>query len=107
MDAEHQHLKPFLMANSITDEDMKRAEFLPFIGIKAYKLLGSLFASAKLGDKSYEESVKVMMHNSNPPPSDITERYIFHTAKKAGRVHRKVSIRVVFVCIDVLIQNGI
>ena len=45
------------------------------IGPKAYKLLGSLI----VGDKTYEELVKVMTQHHNPPPSEIVQRYKFHT----------------------------
>ena len=41
----------FLMANGITDGDNKRAVFLSVIGPKVYKLLGSLIAPAKPGDR--------------------------------------------------------
>ena len=56
--------------------------FLSVIGPKAYKLLGSLIAPAKPGEKTYKELVKVMMQHHNPPPSEIIQRYKFHTLQR-------------------------
>ena len=55
---------------------------LSVIGPKAYKLLGSLIAPAKPGEKTYEELVKVMTQHHNPPPSEIVQRYKFHTRQR-------------------------
>lgn len=69
-----ERLGHFLTANGITDGDKKRA--------KGYKLLGSLIAPAKPGDKTYEELVEIMTQHYNPPPSEIVQRYKFHTRQR-------------------------
>ena len=48
-----ERLGHFLTVNEITNGEKKRAVFLSVIGSKAYKLLGSLIAPAKLGEKTY------------------------------------------------------
>ena len=74
-----ERLQHFMDANGITDEDRKRAVFLTVIGPKAYKLLASLVAPAKPGEKAYGDLVKVMSEHQNPPPSEIVQRFKFHT----------------------------
>ena len=77
-----ERLGHFLTANGITDGDKKRAVFLSVIGPKAHKLLGSLISPAKPGDNTYEELVEVMTQHHNPPPSEIVQRYKFHTRQR-------------------------
>ena len=74
-----ERLQHFMDANGITDEDRKRAVFLTVIGPKAYKLLASLVAPAKPGEKAYGDLVKVMSEHQNPLPSEIVQRFKFHT----------------------------
>ena len=56
--------------------------FLSVINPKAYKLLGSLIAPAKPGEKTYKELVEVMTQDHNLPPSKIIQRYKFHTRQR-------------------------
>lgn len=74
-----ERLGHFLVANGITEDERKRAVLLSVIGPKAYKLLGSLVAPKKPGEKSYAELVKVMTDHYNPLPSEIVQRFKFHT----------------------------
>ena len=53
--------------------------FLSVIGPKAYKLISSLVAPSKSGDKPYEELVKKMEDHHCPAPLEIVQRYKFHT----------------------------
>ena len=53
--------------------------FLSVIGPTTYKLLASLIATDKLGDKEYEELVKVLKEHHNPTLSEIVQRCKFHT----------------------------
>lgn len=78
-----ERLGHFLAANGITDGDRKRAVLLSVIGPKAYKLLRSLVAPDKPGDKPYADLVKVMTEHHNPQPSEIVQRYKFHTRMQA------------------------
>ena len=67
------------VANGITDEDKKRAVFLTVIGASTYKLLSSLLAPAKPGDKLYTTLVDKLSEHFTPAPSEIVERFKFHT----------------------------
>ena len=66
-------------ANEITDAAKKRAIFLSVIGAGNYKLLSSLVAPAKPGDKSYSFLVDKLSEHFTPAPSEIVERFKFHT----------------------------
>ena len=68
-----------MAANGITDAERKKSVFLSVIGPKTYKLLASLVAPAKPGDKTYGELVELLSDHHNPPPSEIVQRYKFHT----------------------------
>ena len=74
-----QNYTQFFVANDIVDVDKKRDVFLSVVGPATYKLLGDLLAPPKPGDKSYNELVKVVMNHCNPTPSEIVERFKFHT----------------------------
>ena len=69
----------FLDANGITDEGKKRSVFLAVIGPAAYRLLISLIAPAKPGEKGYDDLVKTLTEHYDPAPSEIVQRYKFHT----------------------------
>ena len=64
----------------------KKAVFLAVIGPKVYKLLGSMVAPGKLGDKSYADLVKLMLDHHNPKTFEIVQRYKFHTLVREPRV---------------------
>ena len=76
-----ERLRHFFEANGINDGDRKRSVFLAVIGLPAYKLRRNLVSPAKpaAGDKSYEELVRVMAEHHNPTPSEIVQRYKFHS----------------------------
>ena len=65
-------------ANKITDTAKKRAIFLSVIGAGNYKLLSSLVAPAKPGDKSYSFLVDKLSEHFTPTPSEIIECFKFH-----------------------------
>ena len=80
-----ERLRHFLVANGITDDDRKRAVFLSVIGPKAYQLLSSLVAPEKPGDKSYGNLIELLTGHYEPPPSEIVQRFKFHTrTRRAG-----------------------
>ena len=72
-------VETFLAANGITDAERKRDIFLAVIGPNAYKLLSSLVAPEKPGEKTFTDLVDVMTQHHSPPPSEIVQRYRFHT----------------------------
>ena len=74
-----ERLEQYLIANGVEDADKKRAVFLSTIGTQAYKLLSSLVAPAAPSEKSYRELVQAMKDHHSPPPSEIVQRYRFHT----------------------------
>ena len=67
------------VANGITEEEKKRAVFLSVIGASTYKLLSSLLAPVKPGEKSYTFLIDTHSEHFNPAPSEIVERFKFHT----------------------------
>ena len=68
-----------LDANNIMDVEKKRAHLLSCIGPTTYSLLTGLVTPDKLTDKSYDELVKVLSDHFDPQPSEIVERFKFHT----------------------------
>ena len=74
-----ERLGHFLDANGITNIDKKRSVLLSAIGPAPYKLLTSLLSPHKPGEKSYEELVTLLTEHYNLAPSEIVERYKFHT----------------------------
>ena len=78
-DQHEERLGHSLDANGITNIDKKRSVVLSAIGPAPYKLLTSLISPQKPGEKSYEELVTLLTEHFNPPPSEIVERYRFHT----------------------------
>ena len=71
-------LDHFLAANSIADAK-KKDVFLAVIGPPTYKLLKSLVASAKPGEKEYNQLVQVLTQHFEPAPSEIMRRYRFNS----------------------------
>jgi len=57
----------------------KRAVFLSVIGASTYKLLSSLIAPDKPGDKEYTFLVDKLSEHFTPTPSEIVERFKFHS----------------------------
>lgn len=74
-----EHLGHFLDANGITDEEKKGSVFLTVVGPAAYRLLVSLIAPAKPGEKGYDNLVKTLTEHYDPALSEIVQRYKFHT----------------------------
>ena len=74
-----ERLGHFFLANGITEEAKKRSVFLAVIGPTAYKLLRNLVSPAKPGVRPYEELIRVMTEHHNPTPSEIVQRYKFHS----------------------------
>ena len=80
-----ERLEDVFVANSITDGAKKQAVFLSVIGGSNYKLLSSLVAPAKPGEKEYSALVNKLTEHFTPTPSEIVKRYKFHTRfRKSG-----------------------
>ena len=69
----------FFVANGNTDADKKGAVPITAMWATAYKLLHSLVSPAKPGEKPYRELVAAMSKHFSPKPSEIVQRYKFHT----------------------------
>ena len=74
-----ERLSFFFDANGISETEKKRAVLLSVIGAPTYKLLSDLLSPDKPGDKSYTDLVKVLTDHFNPTPSEIVERFKFHS----------------------------
>lgn len=75
-----ERLGHYFLANDIANQDKKRAIYLSVCGSKVYKLMCDLLAPAKPGDKSYQELTELVKNHLQPKPSEIVQRYKFHTA---------------------------
>ena len=74
-----ERLGHLFVANGITSADKKRAILLSVIGDGTYKLLSSLLAPTKPGEKSFDDLVTVLKNHFSPVPSEIMERFKFNT----------------------------
>ena len=74
-----ERLQFFMEANGVTDEGKKRATFLSVVGPSTFQLLRSLIAPANPADKSLKDLIEVLSAHYNPKPSEIVERYKFHS----------------------------
>ncbi len=80
-----ERLNHFFLANAIENADKKRAVFLSVIGPAVYKMLASLLAPVKPGEKTYEELVTSLQKQYDPKPSEIVQRFKFHSrVRKEG-----------------------
>ena len=69
----------FFQANDIDNAGKKRTVLLSVVGPVTYKLLRNLLASAKPGEKTYDELVRTLSAHYGPPPSEIIPRFKFHS----------------------------
>ena len=68
------------MANDIDGaEKKKRAMFLSLIQPQCYKLVASLVAPVKPGEKTHTELVAALTNHYDPQPSETLQRFRFHT----------------------------
>ena len=77
-----ERLGHFFAANGITDVNKQRSILLSEVGPTTYALISSLVSPEKPGSKSFTDLVELLKKHFNPDPSEIVERYKFHT-----RVH--------------------
>ena len=80
-----ERLEYFFAANGIADADKKRAVLLTVIGAATYKTLRNIVSPMKPGEKSYVELVEALTKHFKPTPSEIVERFKFHSrVRKPG-----------------------
>ena len=74
-----ERLGHYFTANGVTDANRQRLILLAEVGPTTYALISSLVSPDKAGDKSFDDIVKLLKTHFNPEPSEIVERYKFHT----------------------------
>ena len=74
-----ERLGHFFEADAITDADRKKAAFLAMIGPGPYKMLRSLLVPISPKDKTYDELVAALKKQYDPKPSEIVQRFKFHS----------------------------
>ena len=77
-----ERIEHFFVANGITTGDKKRATFLSLIGPSTYKLVRSLVAPTKPGEKSYTDLVEALSNHFSPTPSETVQRFKFHSRRR-------------------------
>ena len=80
-----ERMEHFFAANGIDDANKKRAVLLTVVGAATYKTLRNIVSPEKPGEKSYAELVEALSKHFKPTPSEIVERFKFHSrVRKAG-----------------------
>ena len=74
-----ERIQHYFAANGVTDAERKCAIFLSVIGPRTYKLLSSLVAPSKPGEKTYDELVVALTEHHSPAPSEIVQRFKFNS----------------------------
>ena len=77
-----ERMEYFFEANSIDTAEKKRAFFLSVIGSATYKTLRNLLSPVKPGNKSYDQLVDTLTNLFKPAPSEIVERFRFHSRSR-------------------------
>ena len=72
----------FFEANNIDSAEKRRAVFLLVIGSATYKILRNLLSPVKPGDKSFDQLVDALTKHFKPAPSEIVERFRFHSRSR-------------------------
>ena len=80
-----ERLEFYFVANGIEDATKKRAAFLAAVGSATFKTLRNLLSPVKPGEKTFGELVDVLSKHYKPAPSEIVERFKFHSrCRRAG-----------------------
>ena len=80
-----ERLEHFFVANGIEGAEKKRAVLLSVIGAAMYKTLWNLVSPTKPGEKMYDQLVEALTKHYKPVPSEIVERFKFHSrSRKPG-----------------------
>ena len=80
-----ERMENFFIANGIDSAEQKRAVFLLVIGPSTYKTLRNLVSPEKPGEKAYEDLVAALSKHFKPAPSEIVERFKFHSRSRKPR----------------------
>ena len=74
-----ERLTYYFLANGVTEEERKKATLLAAMSPKNFRLLRNLLSPETPDDKTFKEIVEILQKHHNPPPSEIVQRYRFHT----------------------------
>ena len=74
----------FFLANSIDDDNKKKAVLLKSCGSDTFKLFKSLTAPNDLACSSYTNIKQLMSEHKNPKPNVIAERFKFNSRNRAN-----------------------
>ena len=74
-----ERLEQYFLANEISDEKKQRAILLSVCGSKTYGLLRDILQPKKPADTDVKEIVCELKKHYNPKPSEIVERFKFHS----------------------------
>ncbi|KAK3743868.1 hypothetical protein QZH41_016473 [Actinostola sp. cb2023] len=83
----------YFVANGIEDQPQRKAILLASVGEKTYALIKSICQPSPPAEKSFNELVKLVQDHHTPKPSEIVQRYKFHTrSRKDGEtIHEFVA----------------
>ena len=79
-----ERLGHFFTANGVESAEKKHSIFLSVVGPATYKLIRSLVAPVKLGNKTYKELVKLLNSLFNLPPSEIKNNQVVDVEVDTG-----------------------
>ena len=73
-----ERLEQYFEVNAVTEEGKKRAILLSACGATTYRLIRSLVAPTKPGEKAYGDIVQLVANHHNPQPSVIVQHFKFN-----------------------------
>lgn len=73
-----ERLEFYFQANSIVNDQIKRAIFLTSVGEETYDLVRSLFTPLAPKDIEFTEIIEKLDVHFNPTPNEIVRRYQFY-----------------------------
>jgi len=77
-----QRLEHYFCTNGVTNEERKRSALITVVGRDNFKLMHSLIHPLEPKDKSYDELIAAMRQHFEPQPSEIMQRFKFHTCRR-------------------------
>ena len=77
-----ERLEQYFLANEVTDATKKRAILLSVCGSKTYALARDLLQPAKPAETTLKKIVDTLERHFTPKPSEIVERYKFHSRNR-------------------------
>ena len=80
-----ERLEAYFTANDVVDDTKKRSILVSSCGPQTYQLLKNLLAPKKPTEKTFQEIVAVLKDHWQPKPSEIVQRFNFHSrVQKVG-----------------------